>query len=141
MPGLLRITDAAVLGIHALALMAGADEPTRVTQLAESLRASEAHLSKVMQRLARAGMVTSIRGPKGGFLLAVDAADVSLLEIYEALDGPVDQETCLLSTPACVDPGGCAVRSLNAEIHSLVQARLGGLKLSDFDLSDLVDRS
>jgi Rrf2 family protein len=139
--GLLRITDAAVLGIHALALMASAEEPTRVIQLARTLKASEAHMSKVMQRLARAGMVTSVRGPRGGFLLARDAEEVSLLEIYEALDGPVATEACLLARPACAEPGACAVRALNAEIHDLVQKRLGGLKLAHFDLSDLVDRT
>jgi len=139
--GLLRITDAAVLGIHALALMGKAEEPTRVPQLAGALRASEAHLSKVLQRLARAGMVTSVRGPKGGFLMARDAKDVTLLEVYVALDGPVAEETCLLARPACEKPGVCAVRALNAEIHALVQKRLGSLKLSDFDLSDLIERT
>lgn len=141
MAGLLRITDAAVLGIHALALMASAEEPTRVTQLAGTLEASEAHLSKVMQRLSRAGMVTSVRGPKGGFLLARNPDDVTLLEIYEALDGPLAEETCLLARPACGEPGACAVRGLNAEIRALVVERLSGLKLSHFDLSDLVERT
>jgi len=121
--------------------MGRAEEPTRVTQLASALRASEAHLSKVLQRLARAGMVTSVRGPKGGFLMARDAAEVSLLDVYVALDGPVAEETCLLAKPACAQPGACAVRSLNAEIRTLVQKRLGSLYLSDFDLSDLVERT
>ena len=141
MAGLLRITDAAVLGIHALALMTGTEEPTRVIQLAAALKASEAHLSKVLQRLARAGMVNSVRGPKGGFLLARDADEVTLLEVYVALDGPVTEETCLLAHPACSKPGACAVRALNAEIHALVSQRLGSLKLSDFDLTDLIERT
>ena len=140
MPGLLRITDAATLGIHALALLQGAEEPVRVARLAGAMHASEAHLSKVMQRMARAGLVSSVRGPRGGFSLARDPDSMTLLEVLEVVDGPIEEEPCLLGAPTCTAPGGCAIRRLNAQVQSLVVERLGDLTVSDFDLSDLLPR-
>jgi len=137
-PSLLRITDAATLGIHALALLSGADTPVRVSRLAGAMRASEAHLSKVMQRMARAGLVTSVRGPRGGFSLARNPDSMTLLEVLEVVDGPIEDEPCLLGAPTCTAPGGCAIRRLNAQVKELVTERLGDLTVSDFDLSDLL---
>ena len=138
MPSLLRITDAATLGIHALALLAGADAPVRVASLAGAMNASEAHLSKVMQRMARASLVTSVRGPRGGFSLARNPDSLTLLEVLEVVDGPIEDEPCLLGAPACTAPGGCALRRLNAQVQKMVIERLGDLTVGDFDLSDLL---
>lgn len=56
--------------------------------MAASLNASEAHLAKVLQRLRKSGMISALRGPGGGYRLLLPSADVSLLQIYEAIDGP-----------------------------------------------------
>ena len=69
--------------------------------LAADFGASEAHLAKVMQRLVKAGLVASTRGPKGGFRLARPAETVTLLDVYEAVEGPVEPLGCLLGRPAC----------------------------------------
>ena len=97
-----RIPEAASLGIHAAVLLAA--EPKRVVpthELAGRLQASEAHLAKVMQRLARAGLVRSTRGPKGGFRLRRPPAEISLLDVYEAVDGRVEASACLFDSPVC----------------------------------------
>lgn len=139
MAGLLRISDAATLGIHALALLASAEEPVQVSRLAGAMIASEAHLSKVLQRLAKQGMVSSVRGPRGGFVLRSDPAEVSLLDAFVAVDGPLGDDDCLLIRPACGKPGECAVCALNAEVRHLVVERLGGVRLADLDLSELLE--
>ena len=64
MRNLLKISDAAVLGIHALGTLTGAEEPVSASRMAAALGVSEAHLSKVLQRLVRAGLVSSSRGPR-----------------------------------------------------------------------------
>jgi len=99
---LLRISEAASLGLHACVALAG--EPDRdvpARELAADFGASEAHLAKVMQRLVKAGLVASTRGPKGGFRLARPAETVTLLDVYEAVEGPVEPLGCLLGRPAC----------------------------------------
>ena len=91
-----------------------------------------------MQRMARAGLVTSVRGPRGGFSLARNPDSMTLLEVLEVVDGPIEDEPCLLGAPTCTAPGGCAIRRLNAQVKELVTERLGDLTVSDFDLSDLL---
>jgi Rrf2 family protein len=102
MANLLKISEAASMGLHIMALLAA--EPERLLSVREAallLDVSEAHLAKVMQRLAREGLVESLRGPRGGFLLARKPEQISLLEVYEAIEGPVVIRNCLFSTRLC----------------------------------------
>ena len=129
MESLLKITDAASLALHAMVLLAATpDEVVSTSDLAVSLRASEAHLSKVLQRLNKAGLVDSVRGPRGGFKLAKDPRKITLLDIYEAMEGPLITSTCLLGTPMCVGPTcvlGHLLTNVNAEVkHYLEKTRL-----------------
>jgi len=102
MSGILKISEATVLALHAMVAIASRDH-TMVTnaEIASSLNASEAHLSKVMQRLAKAGYVKSIRGPHGGFVLGKDASIISLKNIYELFEGSMECRECLLDAPVC----------------------------------------
>ena len=70
MADLIRMSEATALGLHTMAAVARRDEPTPAAQIAEELHASEAHLSKVLQRLVRGGLLRSKRGPFGGYTLA-----------------------------------------------------------------------
>jgi Rrf2 family protein len=100
MAGLLRVSEAATLGMHALAFLAqNPDRRCSSREMASGLGLSEAHLAKVMQRLERAGLVLGRRGPAGGFTLARPAAEISLRRIYEVIEGPLQSEHCLLGQP------------------------------------------
>ncbi len=99
---LMKISEAATLALHAMVYLAA--NPGRMIstgEMAERLNVSEAHLSKVMQRLTKAGYLKSIRGPKGGFMLDRGGDSISLLDIYEVIEGPVTQDKCLLGSPVC----------------------------------------
>ena len=90
------------MGIHAMVYLAWANgRRIQAQQMAEQLDVSAAHLAKVLQRLARSGVVRSTRGPKGGFRLTRSADEISLLEVYEALEGPLRKTGCLLDRPIC----------------------------------------
>jgi len=116
-PSLVNISEAASLGLHTMAILAKSDD-RRLTnrEVAESLGASANHLAKVMPRLAKVGLVTSIRGPQGGFALGKPAKTVTLLEIYEAIEGPVDKSGCLFHHSIC-DGGGCMLGSVVQSAH------------------------
>lgn len=106
MAHLLRISEAASLGLHACVVLAGhPDRDVPAHELADDFAASEAHLAKVMQRLVKAGLLRSTRGPKGGFRLAKEADAIALLDVYEAVEGPVEPVRCLLGRPACRGAG------------------------------------
>ena len=102
MPCALRISEAASLGMHAMGLLStGLDGPLSARMAADRLGVSEAHLAKVLQRLAKVGLLTSTRGPKGGFALSRDPESVSLLEVFEAIEGPMEPAACLFGIPLC----------------------------------------
>lgn len=101
---ILNFSEAFNIAIHALTFLAsrGLAQPASTSLVAISLGVSEAHLSKVFQRLTKAGFVTPVRGPRGGFKLARPPASVKLLEIYETIDGAVLKDGhCLLEGNEC----------------------------------------
>ncbi len=127
---LLRISEAAVLAVHTAALLAGEEDRVMTThEVAGFLNASEAHLSKVLQRLSKTGLVTSVRGPKGGFRLARPARTVTLLEVYEAMDGPLPEKECLLDAAVCT--GECILGNVLREVGCTVKEHLSGTTLAD----------
>ena len=131
MANVLRISEAATLALHTLALLASRPgEILSTHKIASRLDASEAHLAKVLQRLARMGLVRSIRGARGGFVLGREAEDVTLLEAYEAIDGPLRPSTCLMGHKVCRDYG-CILGGLLEDINRDVREHLAGQRLSE----------
>lgn len=121
MANALKISEACSLAMHALAKMAyNSPEMVRTPQVAQELGASEAHLSKVMQRLVKSELIHSIRGPHGGFNLAKPAEDITLMDIYEAIEGHFEPAHCLLPKPAC-DGKNCILGGMISSINHQVQ--------------------
>ncbi|MGC4119085.1 MAG: Rrf2 family transcriptional regulator [Myxococcales bacterium] len=128
--GIIKISEAANLGMHALMLMAHEPErPLAVKRAIEVIDVSENHLAKVLQRLAHAGLLTSTRGPKGGFLLARSPEQITLLEVFEALEGPLNDHTCLLGKPVCED--GCMLGQYVTKATLDFRKQLERTRLSD----------
>ena len=124
MAGILKISEAVSLALHASVLLASQDGPTSNRQIARVLRASEAHLHKVMRRLAAAGIVLSSPGPGGGFALAKPPKKITLLNIYEAVEGSLADTKCLLTVPLC-DGKACILGGLihqtNQQVRNYLQ--------------------
>lgn len=128
---MLKISEAAVLGLHAAVVLAEIPGEQRSTgELARALGVSEAHLSKVLQRLARHGLVRSVRGPGGGFSLAAEPQEVTLLQVYEAIEGPLAPSDCLLDAAQC---GGsdCILGGLLTTVNRQVREYLTATRLAD----------
>jgi Rrf2 family protein len=135
MSSLLKVSEAASLALHATAVMAGAGG-RRVTarKMASALGVSEAHLSKVLQRLTRAGLVRGTRGPRGGYRLTRPARQISLREVYEAVEGGLEVEHCLLGVPVC-GREKCPVAGLFEKLGREMIRALGKTTLKDFQVS------
>lgn len=102
---ILKISEAVSLAVHGLYfLVLEEGNQEKVKELARKMGVSEAHLAKVFQRLVKAGILCSTRGPKGGFVLARKPEEVTLLEIYQAVEGPLREEVCLLRKEVCPFP-------------------------------------
>jgi len=131
----LRISEAASLALHAMVFLASsADKRVAASEIASQLHVSEAHLAKVLQRLAKVGLVRSTRGPKGGFVLGKPSGQLTLLEVYEAVEGPLSTSNCLLGLQGC-GAKRCILGGLAGLVNARVRDYLAGTPLSE--LSDV----
>jgi len=130
MTGVLNVSEAAALAVHAAALLACTKRRTLTArEVSRALRASEAHLAKVLQRLAAAGLVSSTRGPHGGFALAGDPREITLLKVWEAIEGHLRPEKCLFDSPIC--GGDCILGGLIGELSGTLVKHLKSTTLAD----------
>jgi len=130
MSGLLRISDAAAIGIHGMVVLGLKDgETVSAPHIAEMLSISLAHLSKVMRQLVHSELVTPVRGPTGGYRLGRPAEEIRLMDILEAIDGPFPTTTCLLGRPIC-HPCGCLFTGLAEEVRETVTSYLTATTLA-----------
>ncbi|HDH97612.1 MAG TPA: Rrf2 family transcriptional regulator [Deltaproteobacteria bacterium] len=113
MKKIIQISEATSLALHGMGILVSSDTG-RITikEMAEITQASEAHLSKVFQRLAKSGLVRSIRGPKGGFELAKSPEEITLLDIYKAIEGKITTDTCFLQSGTPCPFGTCIFGNL-----------------------------
>jgi len=94
MAGIIHISRAASLAIHSVLVIKRSDNRLNATQIAGKLNASAHHVAKILQKMARHDILTSQKGPYGGFSLNRAENDISLLEIYELIEGPLDDHAC-----------------------------------------------
>ena len=86
---------------------------------------------KLMQKLHNAGLVKSSMGPKGGFGLSAKPAKMSLLEVIEAIQGPLRLNRCLLGVDVCPRQKGCPVMPKLAKLQKYICNYLGGITLDE----------
>jgi Rrf2 family iron-sulfur cluster assembly transcriptional regulator len=95
---------------------------------------------KLMQKLHRVKLVESCMGPKGGFRLSRKPSKISVLEVIEAIQGPLSLNRCLLRVNACPRQRSCTVRVKLAELQRYVSSRLGGITLDELAISRVAGR-
>jgi Rrf2 family protein len=97
--------------------LAGLPPATRASRsdLAIAAECPEQFLSKVLQSLTRAGLVMSHRGNTGGFELSPMHRNASVLEVVEAIEGPLRLNVCLTSEASCARQGWCPAHDVWVE--------------------------
>jgi Rrf2 family protein len=126
----MQLTRAADYGVRAMIHLSNATPGARasLTDLAGAAQVSPAFLSKVLQRLVRAGLVTSRRGKRGGFELLDRGREASLMDILSALDGVPALNTCLLDG-GCHRSTWCAAHLVWVEAQARMREILTGATL------------
>lgn len=81
----------------------------------QSLTLSSSYIAKIFQEVARTGFVSAVPGPHGGYQLARPAEQINMVDIIEALDGPLVHPCCLLSVGGCSNQSKCGVNAVVRE--------------------------
>jgi Rrf2 family transcriptional regulator, iron-sulfur cluster assembly transcription factor len=125
-----RAGEYGVLGLMNLARrspgqMAMIDDVSRIERIPKSF------LAKIFQDLAKAGLVHSVRGAGGGFVLVKDPAEISVLEVIEAIEGKIVFQRCKQLKPECEHTDGCALCGLFEQAQEGVKDVLLRTTLTD----------
>lgn len=102
---------------------------TRV--LAEDEDVSYQLACKLMQKMSKAGLVQSDMGPKGGFRLGRSPEEIAILDVIEAVQGPLRLNRCLLNDDVCSRQAVCPVRAKMKELQEQMDQYLGGVTLGE----------
>lgn len=101
MSKIVTLTEAASIALHGMIIVAKAAKTANVIYISELTGSSKHHVAKIFQRLVKDGFLESHRGPTGGFTLKKDTADITLLEIYESIEGKIEITNCPMDKPIC----------------------------------------
>ena len=123
-----KLTDYATLVLTVLAARPG--EVLSAAGLAEQAGLEAPTVAKVLKPLAQAGLVEGFRGANGGYRLARDASAISLVEIVEAMEGPLAITECSQGESQCGIARQCGVRSNWRLINDVVADALRGVTLA-----------
>src|SRR5690554_1791619 len=115
MTKILALSEANAIAFHGMALIAKSELAISATDIADITNSSRHHTSKVMQRLVKAGLIGSTRGPSGGFFLKKDASEIKIIDILEALEGKVEINDCPVDNAICPF-GSCLMGGICYEI-------------------------
>jgi Rrf2 family protein len=120
MSRIIALSEAASIAIHSFVLIARSEEMLNVNKISEATGSSKHHVAKVLQRLVKVGYLTSTRGPSGGFLMRQEPNEITLLNIYEAIEGKIEITECPMDHPVCPFDKclmGNVVKKLTAEFR------------------------
>lgn len=105
--------------------------PLQLKAIAERQDISVKYLEQLMSLLRSAGFVRSVRGSKGGYVLARPTAEIKLSEVFRCLEGPVTTTECTDDKDCCKRSTDCVARELWIEVEKAIQGVLNSMTLAD----------
>jgi Rrf2 family protein len=140
---MLRLTKKADYGLMALKYLAerpaatgGAPAAQSAKDIAQAYHIPPPLLAKILQTLARAGLLVSHAGTNGGYALAKPANQISAFEVIRAIDGPLFITSCITIHGACDLAGTCTIKEPLRKVNDSIKDLL-----SNTFISDLVEAS
>jgi FeS assembly SUF system regulator len=132
---MIRLSRLADYGIVVMCEMAAHQGKTLSAKyLSEKTHISETAVMKILKLLAKRGLLVSLRGPKGGYMVECPPQNISILDVVNAIDGPVEATLCSGSTvhETCEFQGHCSARHGWNQVNNALQKTLQGFTLADF---------
>ena len=105
--------------------------PVSSKGIAERQDVSRGYLEQLLLRLASRGLVRPVRGRSGGFVLVKAPSQITVAEIVEALEGPIDVVKCVEAPAVCDRASYCAIRDVWVGVSRAIDRHLSGITLAD----------
>jgi Rrf2 family protein len=127
---LTRKGDYAIRGIIYLAGQP-LDKISLLSDIAAAVDVPQTFLAKIFQQFSKSGIVRSYRGTGGGFMLARAPEQITLLEVVEAVEGPITPNRCVVAPGECDRDGFCTVHPVWEQVKRQIRQLLSGITLKD----------
>lgn len=130
----MQITRQADYALRAMLYLARLDSNQRAAtnQIAGTQKIPPSFLAKIISQLSIAGLIHTSRGARGGVALARPAEEISVLEVVEAIDGPITLNECTLNEAACVFGEECPIHDIWCESQTELVDKLRTTTFASF---------
>ncbi len=128
----MKLSTRGKYGLYAMYYLARHEgEGPQALQSVSTVGVPKQYLEQLLGNLRRAGLVSAVRGARGGYQIARPAAEVTLLDIIDAVEGPIELSECASSEHACDRACECPVRWVWQRVTDTINAELAAIRLSD----------
>jgi Rrf2 family protein len=135
---MLRLTKKADYGLMALKFLAEHSHSMSLSakDIAEAYHIPPQLLAKILQRLAKEGLLRSHAGMNGGYTLSRDAHEITAFEVIRAIDGPLFITSCVTDSGSCDLTNSCTIKEPLARVNDSISDVLKKIRISDLVESD-----
>ena len=103
---------------------------TSAKELAQTYGVPHELLAKVLQRLAKKDIIDAVKGPRGGYRLAIDPKSIKMTELFEIIEGPMGIMDCYFDS-GCEQIDGCTIRTPINRINDSIRAMFNNMTLAE----------
>lgn len=129
---MLRVSKLTDYGTVVMTYMARHPEQVHTaTEVAAAVQLAVPTVTKLLKILARGGLLSSLRGAKGGYSLARHPGQISVAQVIHAIEGPIAFTECSGTSGLCAQERGCSIRFNWQRINQVVRQALEGVTLAD----------
>lgn len=129
----MELTRKGEYAIRGIVYLAGKpiDKVCLLSEIAAAVDVPPTFLAKIFQQFSKIGLVKSFRGTGGGFMLGHSPENITLLEVVEAVEGPIISNRCVVTPSECGRSGFCNVHPVWMRVQNQVRGVLEGVTLKD----------
>jgi FeS assembly SUF system regulator len=128
---MIKISKLADYSIHIVHALMNEHDCASAAKIAKKTLIPEPTVSKILKKLAEAGLLISLQGPKGGYQLSKSAEKISLAELITAMDGKPAMTECCKTAYDCARDGICGQKNNWKKINKKIMAVLEGISVSE----------
>jgi Rrf2 family protein len=131
----MQITRQADYAVRAMVYLAqlGPEQRASTSHIAQEKQIPPSFLAKIVSQLSVAGLLQTSRGARGGVSLARSAEDISLLDVVEAIDGPILLNDCVAGNGSCTFGDSCPMKPVWCEAQKELVGRLDNTNFAQFN--------
>jgi Rrf2 family protein len=114
-----------------LAVNSSEEKKIMIKDIAEPINVPKAYIAKLLQELAKRKVISSTKGPKGGFYLSKENRKRTVVDIIDVIDGEERIHTCLLSLHQCDSTNPCALHHLVFKEKQIIEENLSKTTIAE----------